>query len=113
MGGGRVISSGDAVFLEAHTGKLVHVQDTAVRAQWTDYGEWQKLIIQRKEGPGPVMPGDTIFLIAHTGKMIDVAHDAVQARWFDEGLWQSLVIERKKHVLRRLTRAEQKKEQGV
>merc|ERR1711981_487121 len=102
---GRAIFSGDAVFLKAHTGALVHVQDTAVRAEWDEYGLWQTFIIQKKSGDGPVMPGDSIFLRAHTGKFVEVDGVAVQARWYEEGQWQSLVVERS--ALRRLTEASQ------
>merc|ERR1712093_960438 len=81
------------------------VQDTAVRADWNDYGLWQTFIIQKKSGKGPVMPGDSIFLRAHTGKFIEVDGVAVQARWNEEGEWQSLVVE--KSSLRRLAKAPQ------
>lgn len=56
-------------------------------------GEWQKILIERKDGKGAVMPGDTIFLKAHTGKTIEVEGDTVQCRWSDKGLWQDLIIE--------------------
>merc|ERR1712139_85337 len=88
-----VISSGDAVFLQAHTGSLVHVNDTSVLAQWSDYGEWQRFIVRKKYNDGAVMPGDAIFLQAHTGRYIDVEGDAVQARWSEQGEWQTLVVE--------------------
>merc|ERR1712093_281264 len=81
------------------------VQDTAVRADWNDYGLWQTFIIQKKSGKGPVMPGDSIFLRAHTGKFVEVDGVEVQARWYEEGQWQSLVVERS--ALRRLTEASQ------
>merc|ERR1712093_808203 len=81
------------------------VQDTAVRADWNDYGLWQTFIIQKKSGNGPVMPGDSIFLRAHTRKFIEVDGVAVQARWYEEGEWQSLVVERSS--LRRLAEASQ------
>lgn len=89
------------MFLKAHTGALVDVQGAAVQARWKDYGDWQKLLIEKKYGSGAVMPGDTILLRAHTGKMIEVEGEAVQARWSDLGNWQSLVIE--KSSLRRLS----------
>jgi len=90
--GGRVVYSGDAVFLKAHTGKMLDVQGSDVQARWTDYGNWQKMIIE-KEGSGAIMPGDVIFLRAHTGNQIDVSGTIVQARWSEKGLWQSLVVE--------------------
>merc|ERR1712036_129372 len=62
--GGRVIYSGDAVFLKAHTGAIVHVEGTSVFATWREHGEWQKLIVHKKSGDGPIMPGDAIFLRA-------------------------------------------------
>lgn len=86
--------SGDTVFLRAHTGAHIDVEDVVVQARWDDWGDWQKLFIERKDGSGAVMPGDTIFLRTHTGKMIEVEGDNVQARWDDKGRWQSLVIER-------------------
>merc|ERR1711924_302997 len=91
--GGRAIYSGDAIFIKAHTGKLLHVQDTAVLAEWSDYGAWQTFILHRKDGEGPVMPGDRIFLSAHTGRLLEVEGDAVNARWYDTGAWQTFTVE--------------------
>lgn len=91
--GGRVIYSGDAVFLKAHTGKMLEVQGVAVQARWHDYGHWQKLIIE-KDGSGPILPGDSIFLRAHTGNMLEVQGQSVRARWSERGVWQTLVVEK-------------------
>merc|ERR1712086_1239065 len=88
------IFSGDAVFLKAHTGKLLDVQGVEVQARWEQRGAWQTFHIERKEGSGAVMAGDTIFLRAHTKKIVDVDGVAVQARWGGRGLWESLVIEK-------------------
>merc|ERR1711879_1076158 len=85
---------GDFVFLRAHTGSFVHVQDTAVVAKWSDRGEWQRFVLQKKNGDGPVMPGDAIFLRAHTWRYIEVDGDAVRARWYEPGEWQSLIVEK-------------------
>jgi len=41
------ICSGDTIFLQAHTGTFVDVQDDAVRARWPDEGDWQMLVIDR------------------------------------------------------------------
>merc|ERR1712046_310607 len=94
--GGRVISYGDAVFLKAHTGKLLHVQETSVLAEWEDYGAWQTFVIENQGelGSGPVMPGDSIFLRAHTGRFVEVHDLAVKASWFEKGAWQALTIEK-------------------
>lgn len=99
--GGRVILSGDAVFLKAHTGKFIDVQGVEVQARWSDRGNWQKLIIENKVGTGAIIPGDSIFLRSHTGMRIEVEGGAVRARWSDRGAWQTLVI--KKSTLRRLS----------
>jgi hypothetical protein len=102
--GGRALFSGDSVFVQAHTQKLLHVEwDAVVRADWSAWGEWQRLIIERKHGNGPVMPGDAVFLRVHTGNFIDVEGVKVQARFQDRGLWQSIVVE--KSLTRRLTKA--------
>merc|ERR1712139_200325 len=89
MGGGRAIFSGDAVFLKAHTGMMLDVQSTAVQARWQDWGDWQKMFIQKLGGEGAIMPGDRIVLQAHTGKMLDVQGDVVAANWNDSGDWQT------------------------
>lgn len=68
------------------------VDGADVQARWTDYGNWQKMIIE-KNGNGAILPGDVIFLRVHTGKQIDVSGTSVQARWSEKGLWQSLVVE--------------------
>jgi len=41
------IRSGDTIFLQAHTGTYVDVQDDAVQARWPDDGDWQRLVIER------------------------------------------------------------------
>lgn len=95
---GSTFQSGDMVFLKAHTGKYIDVQDSGrpVMARWDDLGTWQGLVITKPMGlrTGPIRSGDTIFLQAHTDTFVDVQDDAVRARWPDEGDWQMLVIER-------------------
>lgn len=99
--GGRALFSGDSVFVQAHTKQLLHVGwDAVVRADWSAWGEWQRLIIERKHGNGPVMPGDAILLRARTGNFIDVEGIKVQARFQDRELLQSIVVE--KSLKRRL-----------
>merc|ERR1712216_220411 len=71
----------------------VDVQGVSVQAVWKDWGDWQRLSIERKAGKGAVMPGDAIFFRAHTGNMIEVEDTAVQARWPEQGTWQELIIE--------------------
>lgn len=93
-GGGRVLFSGDTVFLRAHTGQLLDVQDVDVQAQWSDRRFSQEFVIERKDGPGAVLPGDSIFFRVHTGKRIDVQGDRVQARWLQQVDLQTLIIER-------------------
>merc|ERR1712227_732091 len=91
--GGRAIFSGDSVFLQAHTGMMVDVQDTQVRARWHDWGDWQRLLIYKKEGSGAIMPRDKVVLQAHTSTMLDVQGEAVAARWHDAGDWQTFTLE--------------------
>ena len=39
--GGRAISSGDAVFIKAHTGSMLDVEGVNVQARWQAWGDWQ------------------------------------------------------------------------
>jgi len=38
---------GDAIFLRAHTGNMIEVEDAAVQARWPEQGTWQELIIEK------------------------------------------------------------------
>jgi hypothetical protein len=90
---GRTLTSGDAVFLIAHTGNLVDVESELAQARWNDRGGWQRFVIQ-KYGGGTIYPGDTVFLEAYTGNLIDIEGTEVKARWTERGDWQALVIEK-------------------
>jgi len=68
------------------------VEDSVVRARWTECGDWQAMQIQ-KEAVGAVFSGNSIHLTAHTGNLIEVEGTAVQARWTEKGLWQKFTIE--------------------
>merc|ERR1719491_1818701 len=85
--------SGDQVFLTAHTGKQLEVEDTIVQARWFDRGSWQTFTIEN-EGRGAILSGDVVFLTAHTGNLVDVQGESVQARWRDYGNWQQIVVEK-------------------
>lgn len=86
---------GDLMFLKAHTGRYLDVQDegSPVQARWQDLGVWQGLELAKKD-PDPLRVGDILFLKSHTGMYIDVHNHQVQARWADEGDWQALTISR-------------------
>jgi len=90
------IQSGDTVFLKSRSGNGNHidVEASAVQARWESRGEWQSLVIEKKQG-GSVHSGDTVYLRTHTGAHIDVTDEVVQARWNDLGQWQALVIEKR------------------
>lgn len=85
------ISSGDHVFLLAHTGKHIDVEGEAVRARWHDQGWFQNLKIENQDGTA-IKSGDTVFFTAHTGKVLDCEKDVVQARYTDKLDWQKFVI---------------------
>ena len=91
--GDGAISTGDTVYLKAHSGKHLDIEDTSVQARWTDHGNWQKLIVE-KDGNGAISTGDTIYLKAHTGKNLDIEGTSVQARWTEHGNWQKLIIKK-------------------
>lgn len=86
---------GDLMFLKAHTGRYLDVQDegSPVQARWQDLGVWQGLELAKKD-KDPLREGDILFLKSHTGMYIDVHNHQVQARWADEGDWQALTISR-------------------
>ena len=42
-----VMSSGDSIYLKAHTGKSVDVEGTTVQARWEAEGDWQALVIAK------------------------------------------------------------------
>lgn len=86
---------GDLMFLKAHTGCYLDVQDegSPVQARWQDLGVWQGLELAKKDSD-PLRVGDIVFLKSHTGMYIDVHNHQVQARWADEGDWQALTISR-------------------
>ena len=86
---------GDLIFLKAHTGCYLEVQEegSPVQARWEDLGVWQGLELAKKD-TDPLRVGDILFLKSHTGLYVDVQGDGVQARWADEGDWQALTISR-------------------
>jgi len=105
--GGRAISSGDEVFLIAHTGKMLDVESTRMQARWNDWGAWQKFVVVKADGDGPIFPGDNIFLLsAHTGNWIQIrrtsghgggylvatstANDARQSFSIEKSFWRRL-----------------------
>jgi len=85
------VSSGDKIFLRAHTGMVLTVENDTVHAMWNDTGVWQELTLE-KEGGGAVMSGDDIFLTAHSGMRLTVALEHVHFKWDDRGSWQQLEI---------------------
>merc|ERR1711974_296358 len=80
--------------LKAHTGAMVDVEGAAVQARWPERGNWQRLVIEKKDVRfGAILPGDQVTLMAHTGNMLDVQGVTVAANWHDRGDWQTVVIE--------------------
>merc|ERR1719359_2085901 len=73
------LRSGHVVFLKTRggTGKMLHIQGTAVKAMWDDQGDWQAIKIEKPAG-GEIQSGDTVFLTGHTGSQIDVEGESVQ-----------------------------------
>lgn len=89
-----VLQSGDMVFLKAHTGKYLGVEDEAVDARWNRRGVWQGFAIEKKDPALPIHSGDIVYLKAHTGKFVDIEGGAVRARYADDGAWQAFRIEK-------------------
>jgi hypothetical protein len=87
------VESGDAIYLRAHTGKQVSVQDTTVLAQWGDKGTWERLTI-KKQGGGAIYPNDTVYLKAHTDKFIAVEGTNVVANGEDMAASEALLLEK-------------------
>ena len=87
-----VISSGDSIYLRAHTGNPIDIEWEDAQARYNDKGDWQRFVIEKKDG-GEIYIGDTIFLRAHTGKYVDVVDGLVRARHEDMGEWQALTVE--------------------
>jgi hypothetical protein len=92
--GGGSVSSGDIVYLKAHTGAHIDILDESVQARWTDKGSWQALTIEKRTGHGAVLPGDDVCFKAHTGKRLDVQDDIIRARWSECGDWQTMRIDK-------------------
>lgn len=89
------ILSGHSVYLRSSlNGNLLDVDDDAVQARWPDYGDFQKLFIE-KEGGGAILSNDTVFLKSHQGTHMDSEGGAVRARWNAHGARQSLCLENK------------------
>jgi len=86
------VRSGDVVYLKAHTGKHIEVEDHVVQARWTDHGIWQGLRIENEAG-GAIHSGNVVILTAHTMKMLEVESETVKARFTDRGDWQKFVIQ--------------------
>merc|ERR1712072_100530 len=57
-------------------------------------GDWQKLIIEKRGGDGPILPNDLICFRAHTGKYVHAQDAVLRAVWNECGDWQSMQIER-------------------
>ncbi|CAE7901905.1 unnamed protein product, partial [Symbiodinium microadriaticum] len=93
-----VIRPGDEVYLRAHTGYFLDVENDRVQARWEDMGTWQSLVIEKSPlvvettSPTEFRSGDLAFFRAHTGFYLDVQDEGspVQARWQDLGVWQGL-----------------------
>merc|ERR1711981_1408091 len=92
MGGS--VKSGDAVFLRAHTGAYIDVSGESVQARWAEKGDWQKLIIEKRGGDGPILPNDLVCFRAHTDKYVHAQDSVLKAMWNECGDWQSMQIER-------------------
>lgn len=97
--GSKRVHSGDVIFLKAFSGSgnAVDIEDQLVQARWADRGDWQAIVIEKKDDDvhtHTVLSGDTVYLKTHTGKHIDVEGNSVRARWSDMGTWQSFRIEK-------------------
>merc|ERR1712050_214598 len=57
-------------------------------------GAWQTIIVERKEGAGPLLPGDRIYLKTHTGNLFVVEGDMVHAKWSNKGSWEEITVEK-------------------
>lgn len=87
------IHSGDSIYLRAHTGRRVSVQNTTVHAQWDNKGSWERFVIEKNGSFGLIYPNDTIYLRAHTGKRVSVHNTTVVAQWENQLVWEALRIE--------------------
>eukprot|EP00439_Symbiodinium_sp_Y106_P083340 s1218_g23.t1 len=92
--GGGAIQSGDTVTLKCHLGVYLDFVGTAVRARYTEVGDWQKIRITSEAGSGPIRTGDIVFLRGHQDNVLDVEKENVKCRWPDEGRWQRLAVEK-------------------
>lgn len=92
--GGGAIQSGDTVTLKCHLGVYLDFVGTAVRARYTEVGDWQKIRITSEGGSGPIRTGDIVFLRGHQDNVLDVEKENVKCRWPDEGRWQRLAVEK-------------------
>merc|ERR1712232_804830 len=85
------MGSGDAIFLTAHTGKVLDAGSESVQARYEDLGEWQRFVIENDRG-GELRDGDTVSLKAYTGRLVDVEDISAKVRWYEQGTWQSFTI---------------------
>jgi hypothetical protein len=90
---GIEIQSGDTIYLRAHTGKRVTVENTEVHAKWDHQGVWQRFILEKAGSHGPIYPNDTVYLRAHTGKRLTVQGTTVHAAWDHQGSWERFTLE--------------------
>jgi len=47
MDGAGAVMPGDTIYLQAHTGKMIDIEDELVQARWLDRGLWQTLTIEK------------------------------------------------------------------
>jgi hypothetical protein len=91
----RAVHSGDTIWLKAHTGRYLTVQNDEVHAKWDNRLAWEEFVIEKQSSDGTeIQSGDAIYLRAHTGKRLTVQGTTVHAEWDHQGSWQRFTLEK-------------------
>jgi co-chaperonin GroES (HSP10) len=89
------VHSGDTIWLKAHTGNYVTVQDDEVHAKWQNRLSWEAFVIEKQPSEEiEIQSGDAIYLRAHSGKRVAAEGTVVHAKWANQGTWERFIIEK-------------------
>merc|ERR1719346_318453 len=75
-----IIMAGDIIYLRAHTGNHIDVENGVVASRFNDHGPKQMFRIE-KDGGGAIHNSDTIYLRTHEDKHVGVQNEHVSADW--------------------------------
>jgi hypothetical protein len=95
--GGKIIESGETIYLKVHTGRYVGEIDGTTKKEWvkargTKKDKEHALVIEKKGG-GEIESGDTVYFVMSNGAHMDVLGSAVRVRYYDmNGQWQKITI---------------------